>query len=73
MYKGSFLELKDKIIVIAVVLVLEDSAPPRLAGHRVLQFRCGDGDTIEAQDKVEGVVVLVTVFSWRVTVSRLAA
>jgi hypothetical protein len=56
--QGALFELKDEVLGIAVVLVLVDGVAPGLARHRVLEFGGGDGDAVQAQGQVKGIVVL---------------
>ena len=47
------LELEDRVVGVAVVLVLPDGVLHVLAGHRVLQLGGDDRDAVQAQGQVE--------------------
>ena len=61
MHEGPLLELEDQVIRVAVVLILVYGTPPCLAGHGVLEFGRGDRNAVQAQNKVERIIVLVAV------------
>ena len=61
MDEGPFLELKNQVRRIAVVLVLADRVPPGLAGHRILELGRGDRDAVECQGDVQGISLAVRV------------
>ena len=59
MNQGAFTELEDQVPVVAVMFVLVDCIAPGLARHRVLEFCCDHRDTVDTQDQIQAVVVLL--------------
>ena len=61
MHQRSFLELKDQVGGVAVVLILVNGVPPCLPGHGVLQLCRDHGNAVQRQNEVKGVGMAVAV------------
>lgn len=59
MNKGSLLKLEYEFLWIPVLLILVDGICVGLPGHMVFEFNGDDGDTVDEDCDVKGVLVLL--------------
>ena len=67
MNQRAFLECEEEFAVVAVAVLLNGDANG-LAGEGVLEFGCGDGEAVQAEQEISFCRLKWT---WRVTVRRL--
>ncbi len=57
MNQRAFLECEEEFAVVAVAVLLNGDANG-LAGEGVLEFGCGDGEAVQAEQEIDGLLVL---------------